>query len=150
MGANPAGDDPFTRLTLDGVHPLGRAVSGDRDHATDAGQPGSQPAAARGQVEGQTLGPDPFDQRGVYPMPTGVVDTLIPSFTLYPLIVSAGSDGEYGILADADTAINYATRNLIPFAQNMSFQMMGTQTQLPNESDDAWLDNIHNHQLNLR
>ncbi|MEX0978122.1 MAG: type II secretion system protein, partial [Pirellulales bacterium] len=119
------------------------------------------------------LPPDPFDPRGVYPLypfgmssfPPGQPDTSVPTFALYPLIFSAGPDKAYGVKDDSDVdpmlKLHYADPAvaLNPFYVNpiaaYTFGLFlgscphigGTE---PNWRNGCWVDNIHNHQLNLR
>ncbi len=105
------------------------------------------------------LAPDPFDPQGVYPLypdgaetwPPGVPDWSLRTWALYPLIYSAGSDGDYDILDDTPpTLLRYVDEGLSPYyvntLQSPSYQRMG----MPGRSRFSWTDNIHNHMQGLR
>jgi hypothetical protein len=107
--------------------------------------------------------PDPFDPFGVYPeYPSGSYlsdpDMSRPSYAIYPLIYSAGSDRCYGVHAQGveflvgvgyPEQINYRARAMNPFLPSRSNQMIGTQIDDAFEKHhvpSGWVDNIHNHQ----
>jgi hypothetical protein len=102
--------------------------------------------------------PDPFDPRGTYPLyPNGAAfspgqsDTSAATFALYPLIFSAGPDKNYGVAVDFSPALEYSNVRCNPFAFDGTGVMIGTQKQLSVEtSNNAWIDNIHNHMITSR
>jgi hypothetical protein len=124
-------------------------------------------------TEAVILAPDPFDPRGVLAAGTAAA---APSFATYPLIFSAGPNKCFGILIDpidsnrkglsyADTAGDPSTTpprlpvNLNPFyigTEDIMPQFTGLVGTARNDSAEAnyvpnaWLDNIHNHQLGNR
>jgi prepilin-type N-terminal cleavage/methylation domain-containing protein len=106
------------------------------------------------------MGPDPFDPTGTYPMyasgsataPTP--DTSIPSFALYPLIYSAGPDKLYATKFTAAGAVlfSYGAVNDNPMTvpNDVDQRLIGTQQDDPGFTSHGWLDNIHNHILNVK
>ncbi len=121
------------------------------------------------------MAPDPFDptdaQRywSTVNLPPNNIsyydpDKYVPSFAIYPLIYSAGPDGQFGILADIDDPSNstgpysYPANAVKPFVEfstvNPPHMMFGASTTLRvngvDERPNASLDNIHNHLQGLR
>ena len=112
---------------------------------------------------------DPFDPLGVYPIyppgaaewPAGEPDWSLRTWALYPLIYSAGSDGEYGIVHDVrdkdnpQRVLRYADEGMNPYyIQNKpvpSFRAAGIPQRISGDAiNTEWHDNIHNHVMNLR
>ena len=120
---------------------------------------GVAPFAGGAPTTGETIvlmGPDPFDPRGVYPIPSalsGTTDTEPQTFALYPLIYSSGPDRADGIASKLTTGFSYASVGLNPFYILPDGSMIGSflSTSMdPNFYVGCWNDNIHNHQLNMR
>ncbi len=129
----------------------------------------AMPPAAGDQIV--IMAPDPFDSRGVYPLPqasSGTYNTQLAPFALYPLIYSAGPNRCYGIQTDLlgtppgftmPQPIRYAQNfcgPLSPFVWNMDgmagsgLLLVGQSGDFPAEANyvrSGWLDNIHNHDL---
>ena len=90
--------------------------------------------------------PDPFDSRGVYPIyNTGAgrptPDTSVPSYALYPLLISGGPDRAKGIEDDANA------RQRVDFAMpirhpnrpdSMPDTVLSSLRLQPNLWSDAW------------
>lgn len=96
------------------------------------------------------LQPDPFDPRKVYPR-TGQTDV---TFALFPLIYSAGPDGDFDIYGGEST-FTYSSANNNPFAGLVSpnvfpIGQIGMMVDFPVNGEQNWQDNIHNHLLNTR
>jgi prepilin-type N-terminal cleavage/methylation domain-containing protein len=107
--------------------------------------------------------PDPFDPRGVGrpgmagntvrpPTESGESTNFGPNdygYRLYPLIVSAGPDGEYGLVfgisADLNKRNNPYARVNVP---GLGFVRRGTT--VPGQEGGGALDNVHNHLLEVR
>jgi prepilin-type N-terminal cleavage/methylation domain-containing protein len=88
--------------------------------------------------------PDPFDPRRVHGN----------NFALYPLIYSAGPDGDYDIVSDTDPPLRYSqlTPRNNPYHNPSGGQAIGTPADVGNPPDgrEGWHDNIHNHLLDTR
>lgn len=118
------------------------------------------------------LQPDPFDSRGVYPMynPGSASppspDTSVPTYAIYPLILSGGRDKAFGIVDDAATAsasrIHYANASdvalnpfFVPQPVSEDFGLMLGSVINKNAVEQGWykgcdLDNITSHSLTQR
>ncbi len=113
--------------------------------------------------------PDPFDSRGVYPIypngavsfPVGDPDTSIPTYAIYPLIISKGSDRAMGVKdgAGGGTTLRYVEQAMNPFyvapPVNESYGLMLGSIPTANDSEPLWYkgchnDNITNHSLSTR
>lgn len=103
--------------------------------------------------------PDQFDQAGVYPIYNQITnakptpaDTSVPSFSLYPLVYSAGPNKCFGISSDFTPPLDY-TQNTValnPFYCPSGSQYIGTPLDLPAEQNfvkSGWLDNITSHSI---
>jgi len=107
------------------------------------------------------LAPDPFDPQGVYPQyppgptwPPGGPDWSLRTWAVYPLIYSAGPDGQYDIVEDIPPdVLHYTQVGLSPFFIDKipapSFDPMGMPSD-PASRAPFWQDNIHNHLLATR
>lgn len=94
--------------------------------------------------------PDTFDPRKVYPRP-GQADV---TFSLVPLIYSAGPDGEFDIYG-GEASFAYHSANNNPFVGLVSPHMfpggqIGTVVDLPSNGENNSIDNIHNHLVGSR
>jgi hypothetical protein len=92
---------------------------------------------------------DPFDSRDVYPR-SGTPITEAPSFAMYPLVFSAGSDGYFGIVCDFGGGLQYSANGMIPVSFDASNQMIGTEKAVASDPQNSWLDNITSHDLNKK
>ncbi len=149
---NPASGDPPQPEMFDTTK-VGRivgyeSVSGDMGTLTLASVPAFPNSTSTIAVA--IAPPDPFDPMGVHAStpPTA-------SFALYPLIYSPGANRCYGIVSDAATAHSYAADGLNPFfvTAGANQEMIGNARNIvaePNYVPSGWLDNIHNHRLELR
>jgi hypothetical protein len=108
---------------------------------------------------------DPFDPWHAFPYypSTSTAEPWRPTYAIYPLIYSAGPDGNYGVVAElAETSSIYPltytslTIQVNPFyaktpgGSDPPFHLIGTQKQVGNEPEKGWVDNIHNHLTGLR
>lgn len=104
------------------------------------------------------MAPDPYDPRGIYPFGSNPNPSSSVSYATYPLIYSAGSDGEFGIKSsyssDADglMILGISTVNNNPFAiPTMSYDisvLVGATATIGSETyTKAWVDNIHNQMV---
>lgn len=105
--------------------------------------------------------PDPFDSRGSYPLYSNTStppnpDTSIPTYALYPLIVSKGQDRAMGIKdgEGGGGVLQYSTKRLNPFyvppAVNEGYDMMLGSIPKADDGEPLWyygchLDNITSH-----
>lgn len=102
--------------------------------------------------------PDPFDSRGVYP---DFVNIVKPTYALYPLIFSKGSDRAAGVKDDRSVTVqlHYANERLNPFyiappiSEPFGLMLGGIPQEDTGETNwklGCHLDNITNHQPNTR
>jgi prepilin-type N-terminal cleavage/methylation domain-containing protein len=106
--------------------------------------------------------PDPFDPMHVYPTRNAETPAQTqPTFAIYPLIYSAGPDGEYDIYGGVDNYAYTMGRNnpfLLPSDLKLTPGDPDAPAQIGTPLDigatangrDEWLDNIHNHLLGTR
>ncbi|REK08455.1 MAG: prepilin-type N-terminal cleavage/methylation domain-containing protein [Planctomycetota bacterium] len=136
-------------------------------------EPGATTTGPSPPTRGDTIvvmPPDPFDSRGLYPLynpgtaaqPTP--DVSVPTFALYPLILSPGPDRAYGIKdeahpTDVNKKLRYSMSGLNPYfvPEKISedFGLFLGSAPTTGDEDGRWrpgchLDNIHNHQLSTR
>ena len=90
---------------------------------------------------------DQTDPTGVYGSPK----TSPPTFALYPLIFSAGSDGYYDILTDTKTALRYSQTSPAnnPFTNYPGTTALGSQTFSAANTTGSYgnYDNITNQEI---
>lgn len=113
------------------------------------------------------LQPDAFDSRGAYPLyAVGSAtapnpDTSIPTYMIYPLIISKGPDRAMGVKdgQGGGTALQYSTVRLNPFyvatPSNEAYGLMLGSIPKATDGEPQWYegchrDNITNHQLTTR
>mgnify|MGYP002623882542 CR=1 FL=1 len=99
--------------------------------------PGFVPANSAATAYQDGTSPDPFD-------PLGVLGTPPKTFYLFPLVFSAGPDGEYAISTNSDPAgFQYSTTSPPndPFTTTVTPTKFGT----PDTTAGTFADNIHNH-----
>ena len=94
--------------------------------------------------------PDPFDPRKVYPRP-GQTDI---TFALFPLLYSAGPDGEFDLYGGT-SAFTYSGANNNPYAGLVSPHLfpdgqIGKVVDIPANGENNAIDNIHNHLIGSR
>lgn len=112
------------------------------------------------------LEPDPFDSRGIYPVynpgasTPPVPNTSVPTYLIYPLIVSKGADRAMGIKDGAGgSTLRYSMERVNPFfvapPQNEAYGMMLGSIPKVTDGEPLWYygchnDNITNHSLSTR
>lgn len=114
------------------------------------------------------LQPDPFDSRGAYPWYSGGSarpnpDTSVPTYAIYPLIISKGADRAMGVKdgAGGGSTLQYVNERLNPFfyadpvVTSDNYELMLGAIPSNVDSEPLWyagchLDNITNHQMSTR
>jgi prepilin-type N-terminal cleavage/methylation domain-containing protein len=111
-----------------------------------------QPDISTIPVEDRT--PDPFDPLGTHEKYTAAQGAAVETFPLFPLILSAGPDGEYNLTVSSDdgsSSFSY-TGTDPPCDPYHAFTSDGKTGWLgqPNRDDGTELDNLHNHTITTR
>ena len=144
----------------------GYTYSGGTGTFTCAGSPAGQAFNGQPPSSGNTIvimAPDPFDPTDIQRISEPryyAPDKYVPSFAIYPFIYSAGPDGKYGILADAEAssakAYSYTANAVRPFVEfsatlvDPPYLLFGASAEIEAGYPNASLDNIHNHLQGLR
>lgn len=162
----PSPNETTSPKPIDGKR-MARIIGFSAGTFTVAGSPSGQPFNGQPPSMGDTvviMAPDPFDPTDAQRFWTNLYyppDDYVPSFATYPLIYSAGPDGQFGILADIDNDMavpySYAAESANPFVSHTlgtSKVLFGAAAKLKVndvfERDNAATDNIHNHLMGLR
>jgi len=119
------------------------------DNSTEVRWPGSddQPSPSPRQSCNARMNPDPFDPLRADPRWTN--GSLNPPFLMFPLIFSAGPDGEYDIAVPSGIQYSQTSPPNDPYYGTIG-SLPGTQMDVNGDGRLGYGDNLHNHFIEVK